>query len=93
MGKLFPLERESSQISGKEKKNPKNIVGKEKTVVIVIVFKCQKLQKTSIMILLCVKKIQCNELSFSFSVLNFQHNTLRRLEKQKLKLTPQTSQD
>jgi len=59
--------------------------------MIVMVFECQNFRKKNIMILLCVKKnfnaMNCH----FFCVLNFQHNTLRRLEKQKLKLSTQKS--
>jgi hypothetical protein len=47
---LFPLERESSQISVRKKKIQKTLLER------------RKLLKS------CVKKIQCNELSFLFCV-------------------------
>ncbi len=70
-GQIVPIRKGKQSNFRKEKKNPKDIVGKEKptwTVVIVMVFKCQNFRKTNIMILSWVKKIQCNELLFLFCV-------------------------
>jgi hypothetical protein len=92
-GELFPLERESSQISVRKKIIQKTLLERRNLLgqwwlswfSSVKIFKKQISWSYH-----ALKKFNAMYCHF-FSMLNFQHNTLLRLEKQKLKLSTQKS--